>query len=790
MQRVLVVDNGAYSLKAGWAGEGGPRVVIPNAAGRAKRSANLLIGDEGETMVRDPSQLSWLRPLERGVLVDPLLEGLIWDRAFGPSHLNVDSSSMGTTGLVLSAPPFMPAALEATLDELVFERYGFGSLYRAPAAQLTAFSIASGSAFAPFSTSSSFSNNSSSGNGFGAAPALATPDPLLHFPFSGTGIVIDSGYSATTVTPFLHWRPLVDGIVRIDVGGKALTNALKEAVSYRQYNMMDDTWLVNRVKERLCFVAKCFDLEMEVARRLSAPGVVARVGRAQAQAMTMTSGAAARPAAAAGASTSASGSSNNSNATYHTYARRRPLPSSSASASSLASPSGGAAPSAGGASAASSLALSRGDGTGVGIRREYVLPDYVAITRGYVKGEAAEDPYLQARAALAQALATREGREDISTAGAGAGASDVAMRPTSGSIAKPPSGAPSSSTSSSSSSNSTTGTAVQKRQQQAGESRKRPRPPASPAIEADNSDKQAAADAKDDSKKTKTAAGTSSNSSSIGIKKTAKRKAATHKATKETASAPVDKKEDNDDEVDDDDDDDSSISEEEDDDSEEEDDDDGYAAGDYKGKASSSSSSSSAPPPARTTSKRAASSGVRDLTSSLKRSGVLEEGVDDELEAAGIASSESAASAASSSGSVSERQSAYGYKPGLSSSRSGQSAPSAYGSVSGGSGLTTSDGKVLPPESDLQTLVLCGERISIPELLFQPSLAGLKQAGLPGAVAQSIARCPPAIRPCLWSSVILTGGNALLPGLEARLTSELTSLAPPGAEVRAWTPAE
>ena len=40
------------------------------------------------------------------------------------------------------------------------------------------------------------------------------------------------------------------------MGGKALTNYLKEAVSYRQYNMMDDTFLVNQVKERLCYVSQ------------------------------------------------------------------------------------------------------------------------------------------------------------------------------------------------------------------------------------------------------------------------------------------------------------------------------------------------------------------------------------------------------------------------------------------------------------------------------------------------------------------------------------------------------
>jgi hypothetical protein len=74
----------------------------------------------------------------------------------------------------------------------------------------------------------------------------------------------------------------------VDIGGKALTNCLKEAVSYRQYNMMEDTWVINRVKERLCYVSQMFDVELEIARRLSTPGALARV-RANSKAPTFAS---------------------------------------------------------------------------------------------------------------------------------------------------------------------------------------------------------------------------------------------------------------------------------------------------------------------------------------------------------------------------------------------------------------------------------------------------------------------------------------------------------------------
>ncbi len=42
---------------------------------------------------------------------------------------------------------------------------------------------------------------------------------------------------------------------RLNIGGKLLTNFLKELVSYRQWNMMDEFLLMNQVKEQLCYVS-------------------------------------------------------------------------------------------------------------------------------------------------------------------------------------------------------------------------------------------------------------------------------------------------------------------------------------------------------------------------------------------------------------------------------------------------------------------------------------------------------------------------------------------------------
>ena len=53
---------------------------------------------------------------------------------------------------------------------------------------------------------------------------------------------------------------------RTDVGGKLLTNHLKELVSFRQWNMMEETYIVNDVKEKCCYVSTQFSADLEACR--------------------------------------------------------------------------------------------------------------------------------------------------------------------------------------------------------------------------------------------------------------------------------------------------------------------------------------------------------------------------------------------------------------------------------------------------------------------------------------------------------------------------------------------
>lgn len=76
-------------------------------------------------------------------------------------------------------------------------------------------------------------------------------------------LVIDSGFSQSTVTPLLQGMPIHQAIRRLEVGGKLLTNYLKEIVSIRHYNMLDETHLMNEIKEAVSYVSQDFKRDLE-----------------------------------------------------------------------------------------------------------------------------------------------------------------------------------------------------------------------------------------------------------------------------------------------------------------------------------------------------------------------------------------------------------------------------------------------------------------------------------------------------------------------------------------------
>ena len=92
------------------------------------------------------------------------------------------------------------------------------------------------------------------------------------------------------------------------------------------------------------------------------------------------------------------------------------------------------------------------------------------------------------------------------------------------------------------------------------------------------------------------------------------------------------------------------------------------------------------------------------------------------------------------------------------------------------------------PESqrEINQIHLNVERIRVPEVVFQPSIAGLDQAGIVEIAAnilnERLADSPR--RSDVLKDIFLTGGNTLFQGFEERLRKELRAVLPADDKIR------
>ncbi|KZT23398.1 actin-related protein Arp6 [Neolentinus lepideus HHB14362 ss-1] len=224
-------NNGAFTIKCGLTNSGdssSPRLVT-NAVVRSKGDKATYIGHEFDRC-RDFSSLHYRLPFEKGYLVDWDAQKAVWDGIFSEEVLRVNTTE---SSLLITEPYFNLPNLQEVYDQFVFEEYEFASYHRCSPAALIPY-----------------------GNLYGSSSS-APPECML---------VVDSGFSFTHVVPIMGSSIVWSAVKRLDIGGKLLTNQLKELVSFRQWNMMDETYIMSHVKETCCYVSTSYRRDMEICR--------------------------------------------------------------------------------------------------------------------------------------------------------------------------------------------------------------------------------------------------------------------------------------------------------------------------------------------------------------------------------------------------------------------------------------------------------------------------------------------------------------------------------------------
>jgi len=91
---------------------------------------------------------------------------------------------------------------------------------------------------------------------------------------------------------------------------------------------------------------------------------------------------------------------------------------------------------------------------------------------------------------------------------------------------------------------------------------------------------------------------------------------------------------------------------------------------------------------------------------------------------------------------------------------------------------------------DGEVITVGNERFRCSEVLFKPSLIGKEREGVDKLTYESIMKCDIDIRRDLYVNTVLSGGSTMFPGVDIRLTKEMTKLAPSSIRVKIIVPPE
>ena len=195
---------------------------------------------------KDVSSLLLRRPVDRGFTVNWDLQKEVWGHGFKALLKEHEAIKGKTGGIVVSEPYLNLPTMRQEMQRMLREDMKFSSVLALYPATMAMYYLTAG----PES---------------GARRSLGTNRALAME--AGAGIIIDIGFSYTHIVPFFDFHPIKGAIKRIDLGGKALTNYMKELVSFRSMNMMKETNLMEHIREELCFVSDDVERDLEASKR-------------------------------------------------------------------------------------------------------------------------------------------------------------------------------------------------------------------------------------------------------------------------------------------------------------------------------------------------------------------------------------------------------------------------------------------------------------------------------------------------------------------------------------------
>ncbi|KAI0566391.1 Actin-related protein [Gracilaria domingensis] len=194
--------------------------------GKSRRPPHFLVGRE-ILIAPDTSGMSFRRPIDLGFVSAWDAQRDVWNSVFSSDQgIGLTKAEIASSSLIVTEQLGVPMHMRRAMDEFVFDCFGFSEYAPVPPQRLAALGVG-----------------------------------------RQTCLVLDTGFSFTTAVPIVEGKELAHCTKRLKVGGKLLTNYLREMITYRSWNMTDETAVVNAVKERLCYLSMSYTSELAATKK-------------------------------------------------------------------------------------------------------------------------------------------------------------------------------------------------------------------------------------------------------------------------------------------------------------------------------------------------------------------------------------------------------------------------------------------------------------------------------------------------------------------------------------------
>ena len=224
----VVIDNGSYKIKAGFAGDDAPTSILPTLIGRPRYMyENWMVGmTEKDTFIGDQVQkkrdvLAINHPIEKGVITNWDDMEKIWQFMFN-EELHVISENHP---VLLSDVPLNPNTNREKMCEIMFEAFN---------APLFSVSLA------------------------GILSVYASG--------RGSAIILDVGHEVSHVLAIYEGYTFKHAMDRVNIGGNDLTDYLLQMLNDERghsFTNNNDKEIVRDIKETLCYTEMDFEQKMQ-----------------------------------------------------------------------------------------------------------------------------------------------------------------------------------------------------------------------------------------------------------------------------------------------------------------------------------------------------------------------------------------------------------------------------------------------------------------------------------------------------------------------------------------------